>query len=262
MNEMITSKDNITIKLCRKLVASAKERKEQGMFLAEGARLCCDAAKAGIRITTLFATDEAQKKYRQQLDIISEAAEKTWEIAPSLAENLADTKATQGVFCLCHIPAAIPFEPHQNGRYLLIDHLQDPGNLGTIIRGAEAFGISGVVLSQGCPDLYSPKVLRSTMGSAFRQPVYTVENLPDTILKLQNQGVSTYAAALDHTAVTARQLSKEGGLAVVIGNEGNGVTDQVLKTCNAKVYIPMTSQIESLNAAAAATILMWEMSLA
>ena len=147
----------------------------------------------------------------------------------------------------------------EGGRYLLLDRLQDPGNLGTIIRGAEAFGVTALVLGPGCPDCFSPKVLRSTMGSLFRQPVFHTGDLPGSIRRMGEEGFAVYAAMLDPAARTVQQLPRSGGLGVVIGNEGRGVSPEVAAACAGSVYIPMAPAIESLNAAAAASVLMWEM---
>ena len=141
----------------------------------------------------------------------------------------------------------------------LLDRLQDPGNLGTIIRGAEAFGVTALVLGPGCPDCFSPKVLRSTMGSLFRQPVFHTGDLPGSIRRMGEEGFAVYAAMLDPAARTVQQLPKSGGLGVVIGTEGRGVSPEVAAACAGSVYIPMAPAIESLNAAAAASVLMWEM---
>ena len=151
-----------------------------------------------------------------------------------------------------------PIRPE--GRYLLLDGLQDPGNLGTIIRGAEAFDVTALVLGQGCPDRFSPKVLRSTMGGVFRLPVFRSGDLPGTIRQMREAGLTVWAAMLDPGARPIRQLPGEGGLGVVIGNEGSGVSRAAASACDGAVYFPIAPRTESLNAAVAATVIMWEMS--
>ena len=258
MEETITSRENPTVKLCRRLRSGAKERREEGLFLAEGLRLCREALAAFPGEGVLLCTREALEKHPELLDL---PAARRAVVSSGAAEAIADTRAPQGVFCLCPLPGERPFAPDPRGRYLLLDGLQDPGNLGTIIRGAEAFGITGLILSESCPDCFSPKVLRSTMGSLFRQPVYRRRDLPALVRELGEAGLRTYAAALDPGAAPVQALGeKPGGLAVAVGNEGAGVSPGVLEACRASVYIPMAPGIESLNAAAAATVLMWEMS--
>ncbi len=258
MADCITSKENPAVKLFRKLSFGRKERRETGLFAAEGLRLCRDAAAAGVEMETLLFTAAAASRWERDIAALQNAAGNTLTISESIAEHISDTKTPQGVFCICRIPTEEPLILEPGGRYLLLDGLQDPGNLGTIVRGAEAFGVTALVLA-GCPDLYSPKVLRSTMGSAFRQPVFRTADLPGLLGEMSGMGIPTYAAALDAAAIPPTELPLGGGLALVVGNEGNGVSQAVLGACMAKVYIPMSPRIESLNAAAAATVLMWEM---
>jgi len=252
---MITSRENPTVKRCRRLQASAKARREEGLFLAEGSRLCREALDSGLMVRAILATPGALAK-NPWLPGYGEVL----EVSPEVAAAISDTKSPQGVFCLCGIPAEPPFSLHAQGRYLLVDGLQDPGNLGTILRGAEAFGITALILGKGCPDRFSPKVLRSTMGSVFRQPVFTAEDLPETVRRMGDAGVPVWAAMLDPGARAIRDLPEDGGLGVVVGNEGSGVSREVAEACAGSVYIPIAPRTESLNAAAAATVIMWELS--
>lgn len=243
------------VKRCKKLQASGKSRREEGLFVAEGVRLCREVFSCGLTVEAVLATKEALERnpfLREKGEVL--------EISPEVAAAISDTKSPQGVFCLCQLPAAVPFSIQSKGRYLLLDRLQDPGNLGTILRGAEAFGITGIIMGKDCPDRFSPKVLRSTMGSVFRQPAFEAEDLSQTITALREAGIPVWAAMLDPTARPILDLPKEGGLAVVIGNEGSGVSPEVAEVCTGAVYIPMAPEIESLNAAAAATVIMWELS--
>jgi len=252
---MITSRENPMVKLCRRLQASARARREEGLFLAEGVRLCREALTSGLAVRSILATPDALSKNPW----LSEYGE-ILEISLDVAAAVSDTKSPQGVFCLCGIPAAEPFSLRPRGRYLLLDGLQDPGNLGTILRGAEAFGITALILGKGCPDRFSPKVLRSTMGSVFRQPVFEADDLPGTVRQMEKAGIPVWAAMLDPGARSIRELPEEGGFGVVVGNEGSGVSPKVAEACAGSVYIPISPRTESLNAAAAATVIMWELS--
>lgn len=252
---MITSRENPTIKRCRRLQNSVKARREEGLFLAEGVRLCREVLCCGLSVDAVLATPDALAAN----PFLNEQGE-VLEISQSVAAAISDTKSPQGVFCLCQIPPVLPFSIRPRGRYLLLDRLQDPGNLGTILRGAEAFGVTAVILGEGCPDRFSPKVLRSTMGSVFRQPVFEAEDLPGTVRKMREAGMPVWAAKPDPAAQSVLELPGEGGVAVVIGNEGSGVSPEVDRACTGAVYIPMAPEIESLNAAAAATVVMWELS--
>lgn len=253
---MITSRENPMVKRCRKLQSSGKARREEGLFLAEGTRLCREVFSCGLTVEAVLATAEALSKNPW----LGERGEVV-EIAPEVSAAISDTQSPQGVFCLCQIPPSPSLTILPKGRYLLLDRLQDPGNLGTILRGAEAFGITALILGKGCPDRFAPKVLRGTMGSVFRQPVFAADDLPEAIWLLREAGIPVWAAMPNPTARPILELSEEqGGLAVVIGNEGSGVSPETAEACTGAVYIPMASRINSLNAAAAATIIMWELS--
>ena len=136
--------------------------------------------------------------------------------------------------------------------------MQDPINLGTILRSAEAFGISAVVLTRDCCDVYSPKVTRGSMGAVFRLPFYITDDLPALIGEFNRYGTS-FAAVLDKDSVSLDECSFEGAALAVVGNEGNGLTEDTVKACTHKLYIPMSGKAESLNVSAAASIILWEM---
>lgn len=258
--EVISSRGNILVKNCRSLAADAAERREQGLVFLEGQRLCCEAVSANVVIEQLFITVEALERLGDKLTTVLAAARRCFTVTEGVAQFISQTKGSQGVYCVCRMPEPQERSAASGGCLLLLDRLQDPGNLGTIIRCAEAFGISRVFLSRDCADLWSPKVLRSSMGSCFRQPVEQTDSLTGVIAELRQNGISTYAAALDSTAAKPQSLAAaSGGIALVVGNEGNGVSAEVLSACDGCVYIPMTAQIESLNAATAAAVLMWEL---
>ncbi len=254
--QIIASKDNKQVKHCAKLVSSRKYRKEEGLFVAEGQRLCEDAVRSGLKPQQTFIVENMLEKCAA---VLAESKQ-VFVITDELSAKISDTQTPQGVFCV--------FQALDNGasvdtmkwqRVLLLSSLQDPGNIGTIIRSAEAFGIDGLILSADCPDLTSPKVLRSTMGGVFRLPIKVVENIEDAIAELRADGFSVYATALSEKSVPITELDLNGKCAAVIGNEGNGLTQQVIDACTAPVIIPMAGKAESLNAAIAASIVIWEM---
>ncbi|MEG1686843.1 MAG: RNA methyltransferase [Angelakisella sp.] len=256
--EQLSSKDNSTIKLCRSLAADPGARSASGLAFVEGVRLCRDAA-ATVPIQTLLVTEQAYRRWQPELTALSQMSQSTYLITPALADSIAQTQNSQGCYCICQTPhMALPTV--KNGSFLLLERLQDPGNLGTIIRCAEAFGMDAVLCSPDCADLWSPKVLRSAMGSCFRQCVVVSQDLCATARQLTQSGVSVYAATLTRDAVLPQQMTRgSGGIAVAIGNEGAGLTTSLLDCCTSSVFIPMTDRIESLNAATAATVLMWEL---
>ena len=178
-----------------------------------------------------------------------------------LAALLSETKNTQGIFAVCrmerdtHALSALPGK----GRLLAVENMQDPANLGAVLRTAEALGIAGVLLVGECCDIYSPKVLRASMGAVFRLPFYEAEDITVALAALHALGYTAYAAVPDAAARPIHTCCFTEGSAVFIGNEGNGLTEAARLGCDVPVTIPMQGRAESLNAAAAASIVMWEL---
>ncbi|MBO5342909.1 MAG: RNA methyltransferase [Ruminococcus sp.] len=258
LENIITSKDNPVIKLYQKLSSSKKERLQYGLFVLEGLRITEDALREESGITHLIMTKNAYEKYGEALLQADLRNTKTLVISNELGNRIASTDTTQGVFAICAIPAARKPVFHDNCRYAVLYGLQDPGNVGMIIRTADALGIDGVILSGSC-DLYSPKVIRATMGSVFRMNIY-IENDSDALFDmLENGGICTSAAVIDADAEKVTDISFEGRQAVFIGNEGSGLPREIAMKCSRRVIIPMNGTINSLNAAMAAGILMWEL---
>ena len=175
-----------------------------------------------------------------------------------MAEKLAGTQSNQGVFAVFGQPAANFLDLPHNGRFLALERVQDPGNVGALIRSAAAFGFDGVILSPGCADPFGPKVLRASMGAAGRMPVVTCPNLADALAQLRAWGSTCLAAAL----YNSRPLNEvdgayPNGVCVVIGSEGQGLSDGVIAACDAAVRIPITGKVESLNASVAGSVLLW-----
>ncbi len=254
--QLVTSKDNKQLKHCAKLVSSKKARREEGLFVAEGQRLCEDAIRSGLRPQQTFIVEAMLEKCQPILD----ASAQVFLITEELSAKISDTQTPQGVFCVFQaLDNGVALDTMKWQRVLLLSSLQDPGNIGTIIRSAEAFGIDGLILSADCPDLTAPKVLRSTMGGVFRLPIKVVENMEEEIARLREEGFSVYATALSEKSLDITKLDLSGKVAAVIGNEGNGLTQQVIDACTAPAIIPMTGKAESLNAAIAASIVIWEM---
>lgn len=260
---LITSRKNPLIRAAAGLGASAQARREQGAFLCEGARLCGDAARSGVGIDTCFFTPGARDKYAAYLEPIWERAGEAYQIEDHVAALLSGTKSTQGVFCVCRRPPTLReglegFTPGHS--CLVLENLQDPGNLGTILRTAEALGVQAVfLLGEGCDPL-SPKALRASMGAVFRLGLWQVVSAGQAVETLHRFGYETYAAVPDSGARPVTEIDFTAGRhAVFIGNEGNGLRPETGALCRGRVTIPMGGRAESLNAAAAATILLWEL---
>lgn len=258
MENIITSKDNPVIKLYQKLSSSKKERLQYGLFVLEGLRITEDALREESGITHLIMTKNAYEKYGEALLQADLRNTKTLVISNELGNRIASTDTTQGVFAICAIPAAKKPVFTDDCRYAVLYGLQDPGNVGMIIRTADALGIDGIILSGSC-DLYSPKVIRATMGSVFRMNI-CIENDTDALFDmLEKGGICTSAAVIDTDAQKITDISFEGRQAVFIGNEGSGLPRDIALRCSRRVTIPMNGTINSLNAAMAAGILMWEL---
>ena len=258
--EQITSRQNETIKRYSRLLKSPAERREQGLYLCEGARLCCDAVESGVAVAACYVTEQAYGKYQRYCDVILEAAEQKVWISEHIAPLLSDTKNPQGVFCVCRLPAKERSlaSVASNGCYLALETVQDPANLGTVLRTAEALGVSGVILSGGC-DPFGPKVLRGSMGAVFRLPVFLCDDMAAAMQQLNGSGFQTLAAVVDPAAESVLSVDCTVPTVMVIGNEGNGLTAETIAACTHQVTIPMLGRAESLNASAASSILLWEM---
>lgn len=257
--ELITSRENQSVKELTGLLTQKKKRDSRRLFVLEGARLCLDALESGVTIRAVYITPQSLELYRDLGDLVDGRCKVVW-LHEDLARKISDTKSPQGVFCICERLDNPGFADKikGNGKYLILDGLQDPGNLGTILRTAQALGVDGAFLC-GCPDVYSPKVLRSAMGGLFRLPFAVEDAAAAVVARLQKQGVPVYAAALTPHAASPGQLDLSGGCCVLIGNEGAGLSPEVIRACTGSVMIPMADDANSLNAAAAAAILLWEM---
>ncbi|MDR0883185.1 MAG: RNA methyltransferase [Oscillospiraceae bacterium] len=253
----ITSRQNAVIQQATRLRDSAAARRETERLFLEGARLVHDAALSGLTIHQLFLTPDAQKKYAERLRDVRAA--ESYEIQPHVAALLSDTRTPQGVFAVCALPRVPAPDWTDTTRALALEQIQDPGNLGTILRTAEAFGLDAVFLCD-CADVYGAKALRAGMGAAFRLPIVPVADLPVWLRDAGAQGVRTLAAVPTRGAQTIDSLRTDGAgaLLVALGNEGNGLTRETVAACAAPVTIPMRGRAESLSVASAAAVICWE----
>lgn len=261
MGNVLTAKDNQAIKQYRKLAGNKKARMQERSFVLEGYRLVSDALKNGAYITTLFIAESAAPKYENELSALAEDNCRILIISDGLSEYIAETECPQGVFALCRMPLEKNLSEFLNGgkTFAVLHRLQDPGNAGMILRTADALGVDGVIFCKSC-DIYSPKVVRSTMGSLFRVPVAVCSDEDEIFAEFEKAGIKSDAAVVQGDAEYAGSCGYPWGkCAVWIGNEGNGLTEEVISRCTRRITIPMHGNIESLNAAMAAGILMWEM---
>jgi TrmH family RNA methyltransferase len=247
------SKENRRIKLCKQLMSDGKHRAKHGLFVLEGLRSVNAAALSDAEITAVFVTRGFRSAHPEA---VPDSAD-VFLITDELSAYLSDTETPQGLFALCKIPAAGGFTVTGDGRYILLHNLQDPGNLGTIIRSADAFGIDAL-FTVNCCDLFSPKVIRATAGGIFRVNIRSLD-LESAFALFRSNGIKTIASVTDHGA---RPVGGRGfnGTAVFIGNEGNGLPPGVVSACDETLTIRLRGGADSLNAAVAAGIIMYEMS--
>ncbi len=262
--QQITSKDNLRIKDYARLCDSRKSRAESGSFVLEGVRLVDDAVRSGACLSLLLVTEEGIARLKDRFAVLEAAAEQTALIDQRIAEHIAMTESPQGVFAVCRGSLwqdKLPAPALLGQGALLLCSLQDPGNVGTIIRSAEAFGLGAVFLSADCPDPASPKVLRASMGAALRLPLYRCPDPGETVHALRAGGVAVFAAALGEKSAPVDTVSLRGAV-VAIGNEGAGLPLEFCDRCDGRVILPIAPGSESLNAAMAATVFAWELARA
>ncbi len=245
MEERITARKNPILQQTRKLLSSRKERLQSGLFVADGTKLLDEAVKYA-QLETVILSDGVEASVPQNVRRI--------RVPEDVMISISPMQTPQGALFLCRIPEQKPFVPQK--RMLLLDGIQDPGNLGTILRTADALQVP-VVLLEGCADPYNHKTVRASMGAVFRTPPLRAdwEQVREALVR---EKIPVGVTALSDTARDIR-LWELRDMAVVIGSEGQGVRPQILEQADARLIIPMDSRCESLNAAVAATIVLWQM---
>lgn len=251
---MITSTSNPQVKNLVLLGKKAKARKEQGVFLAEGRKMLEEAPKEWIRNIYLSESFVCDKK---NWDMIRKLEYEV--LSDHVMKAVADTQTPQGILLVISIPEWDYTEITQNpkGCYLFLENIQDPGNLGTMLRTGEAAGVTAVIADRTCVDLYNPKTIRATMGSVYRMPFFVAEEFRGAIQGLKERGAKFYAAHLDG-AQMYDEADYTGACGFLIGNESKGLTEETAALAGTCIKIPMQGNVESLNAAIAASVLMYE----
>ena len=246
MTEHITSRKNPLLQQVKKLLTSKKARSEAGLFVSDGTKLLQEAIRWWPGLDTVILS--------QDVEVDIPEGVRTVVVPKDVMESISPMQTPQGALFLCRLPEEKPFVPKPG--MLLLDGIQDPGNLGTILRTADALEIP-VALLEGCADPYSHKVVRSSMGAVFRMEVFqtTWQTVKSACAEAQ---IPIAVTALSDTAQDLRQAPLQT-MAVVIGSEGQGVRDEILTCAQHSLIIPMNPHCESLNAAVAAAIVMWQM---
>ncbi|NLG05109.1 MAG: RNA methyltransferase [Clostridia bacterium] len=251
---MITSSQNAQIKNIVRLNTSSKERREQGLFVVEGIKMFLEAPKELIHMIYVSESFFNKCEYRDQI------MESPYEIvSDDVFKKASDTVAPQGILCLIRqkkyqIENLINQE---QALLVLLEGVQDPGNLGTILRTGEGAGVTGVIMNEHTADIYNPKVIRATMGSVFRVPFCYTSQFNQIVCDLKKRGVDVLAAYL-RTQKRYCDVDMKKSIAIMIGNEGKGLSDEAAELATTKINIPMQGKVESLNAAISAAIVMYE----
>lgn len=252
---MITSSANGKVKQVMNLIKKAKARNESGLFVAEGLRIFKEIPRE--QIDSIFVSESFLKEEERKHLI---GGMKYEVLTDEVFQVMSDTKTPQGILALVKQHAYTPEDLTRvpgPAFLMILENIQDPGNLGTIIRAGEGAGITGVLMNSTTADIYNPKVIRSTMGSVFRVPFAYTDNLTDSILQLKKNGIKLYAAHLNgRNNYEKEDYTVDTGF--LIGNEANGLTEDTARLADAYIKIPMMGSVESLNAAVAASVLMFE----
>ena len=248
---MITSLDNSKVKKIRALLTRGRERRKEGLYVVEGLRICREIPKDLIEEIYISESFEVPDDLKALL------GEKGCEVLSNdCFMKAADTVSPQGILCIVRMKKAeIPKGPAP--LYVILEDIQDPGNLGTILRTAEGAGVTGVFVSKGSAELYSPKVVRATMGSLYRLPIAEFDDMEALLAQLRSEGVTTFATCPDGS-VDYLAPDYNVGCAFIIGNEGNGIQERTAALADHHILIPMEGSLESLNASVAAGLVMYE----
>lgn len=247
MNEIrITGRKNPLLQQVRRLLSSRRERLSAGLFVADGTKLLSEAVKHWPGLDTVILSDGVEAEVPEHVRLV--------RVPQDVMESISPMQTPQGALFLCRLPEKKDFQPEPG--MLLLDGIQDPGNLGTILRTADALGVK-VALLEGCADPYSHKTVRASMGAVFRsEPMITTWQ--EAQAACAEAGIPVAVTALTERAKDLRQAAL-GKMAVVIGSEGQGVRQEILDAADGELIIPMNPECESLNAAIAAAIVMWQM---
>lgn len=248
----IESTQNAFVKHWKKLVSTRKEREKSGEYIVEGFHLVEEALKNKEQIIQVIVREGVELPHNWSMDNVNIV-----EVTENVAKEIAETETSQGVFAHCKQVGIAKEDQATWRKLLLIDAVQDPGNIGTMIRTADAAGVDAVILGKGCADCYNPKTLRSAQGSHFHIPIIRGD-LMEWIERLKQKSIPIYGTALEN-AIDYREIDNRGAFALIVGNEGSGIQKELLEKTDQNVIIPIFGQAESLNVAVATGILLYKL---
>lgn len=253
---MITSMQNTKVKKIIQLLNKSKTRKKEGLFIVEGKKIISEIEKS--RISEIFITDTYYEKERMYVDKLIEEKIRVEIVNDSIMKHISDSVTPQGILGIIKIvPMKLNILMDEKPLIIILENIQDPGNLGTIIRTADAVKASGIIISKGSVDVYNPKVIRATMGSIFRVPVIAESNLIEDINTLRDNNIEILASHLQGS-LNIYDCDLTNGVGILVGNEGNGLTEGITELAHKNIKIPMIGKSESLNAGVATSIIAYE----
>ena len=268
--ELITSRQNRIVVDAVKL-SDKKRRESVGMFRFDGVKLFEEAVKKGVVIKKILVSEGKLDRLSSRIKACESGLSETviYTVSDELFNKISEENSPEGLICVAqypdkHVKKATKDDffdtaSDKTKRVVLLESVRDPGNMGTIIRSAAAFGVDALAISSDCADIYNPKTVRGAMGALFKMNVYVFDDIKTAVSSLVDSGRKVYAAALDKTAVRLDEVELSAGDAVIIGNEGHGLSQETIEACTRSLYIPMEEGSESLNAAIAASVIMWNM---
>jgi RNA methyltransferase, TrmH family len=261
MTNETTSKENTHIKHAKKLLSSSKFRKEEQCFIIEGIRLCEDAFQSGVCIEKVFYTKKCLQKFESIVLKIVKSSKSSFLVGDNIIDIVSDTDTPQGIVCICRQSkkSAEEFDVAGCGNIVLLENIQNPSNLGSILRTCDALNVNTVAVSHGSCDIYNPKTLRGSMGAVFRLNIVFFDNTVEFIKTLQKINYRIYSSVPDSDAKALGDINFESKTCVAFGNEGNGLESETIQACDRKITIPMNKNAESLNVSVAVGIAVWEM---
>ncbi len=255
--EKITSRKNPKIIFAASL-SLKKNREETGEFAIEGIKLICEALNENVPLLRLFFTETAMTQYSKEIENAKDLGAEGFLVSDEVYDKLTCEKGSQGIFAVAKKDELPLFEDSENAEgCVVLESLQDPGNVGAIIRSCAALGVKNIIVTEDCADIYSHKVLRASMGTVFKVKIYRCKSVTECVKMLKGVG-KVYATALSDNSIPLSEITFSQKDSIIIGNEGHGVSDHTLSACDSAVIIPMMQGTESLNASVAASIFIWE----
>ena len=251
----LEAKDNLNIKEYKKISAMSKERRRTGLFCVEGKNALPELLKSGRGIKTIFFTDDFYNKNNSILEKAAQIAENSYRISEKLADFLSETPSPQGVFAIASF--AKDKISTAGNKTVILEKLQDCGNIGTIIRTAYALGFDSIY-TVNCGDIYSQKTIRASANAVINADITDFGSIGEAATDLKKDGFTIYCAALEDRSKDIKNIEFAEKTAVIIGNEGSGISDEAKKISDVFIKIPMEKGFDSLNAAVSAAIIMWE----